>query len=124
MIDYGIPLLQNRPDVRLFQLGGEIKIIVIPKRLDGRSIAWRGKIAAADVGERGYRMRRAPVGLIENAVDFDFSRNAADNITRRIGKEPRMFLDQRPRRLSAERRGRERHNRDGGEFSGERINPP
>ena len=69
MEDDGVPVPQGRPDVGLFEKGGDVEILVVPKHLCTRSQPWPRLCLALDIDEGVGPGRLLPGRFVEGAVD-------------------------------------------------------
>ena len=74
---------QRGPDVRLFELGGNVKIIVIPQQLGARAETRFGSGVTQDVHENSSPRRVRPRGFIKQTVHVDGRGRVPANIAAR-----------------------------------------
>ncbi len=62
---------QRRPDVRLFEFGADIEILVVPQHFHASAEAGFGMIVALDIDECIGPLALAPGRIVQMPVDFD-----------------------------------------------------
>ena len=91
----GVALRELCYHVVLHEAGAYVKVFVVPHHLGPCGFHGFGISLAADVDERLCRDCLGPVGLVEFAVDFNFSRGAECVVEAGFGKTGLIFVDKR-----------------------------
>ena len=100
--DHRVALGERRPDVRLLQLGADVKVLVVPHHLHARAKSRPRPSVALDVDERIGPGRGGPGRFVKLAVDVQWRRRAITDVTARRERE-RLEVDRGP--LCSERSG-------------------
>ena len=85
--DDGIVLGERRPDVRLFEFGGDVEVAVVPEHLGAGAKAGRGVAGALNVDEVVGPGGVLPGRVVQVAVDADGAGGAVAGVVERRLRE-------------------------------------